>query len=149
MSYGPLARALKRLNKPNLRAEVFEYDNRFAAFGSDFHFFDYKAPLEVKLVALKLCVNLVFSSTKVDRSLREQFDLVFADPPFLSDECLTKTAVTIRCFDISRGSKLTHGSKVPGQGAPPAGSLHRGGDGRAGQEAAGSQHLLIPARPLQ
>merc|ERR1712192_225462 len=42
-----LYRALKRLNKPNLRAEVFEYDNRFAAFGSDFHFFDYKAPLEV------------------------------------------------------------------------------------------------------
>lgn len=40
-------RAFKRLNKPNLRAEVFEYDNRFAAFGSDFHFFDYKAPLEV------------------------------------------------------------------------------------------------------
>jgi len=73
-----LYRALKRLNKANLRAEVFEYDNRFAAFGADFHFFDYKAPLEV------------------DRSLREQFDLVFADPPFLSDECLTKTAVTIR-----------------------------------------------------
>merc|ERR1711936_1428001 len=72
-----LYRALKRLDKPNMRAEVFEYDNRFAAYGSDFHFFDYKAPLEV------------------DRSLREQFDLVFADPPFLSDECLTKTAVTI------------------------------------------------------
>ena len=30
-----------------MRAEVFEYDNRFAAYGSDFHFFDYKAPLEV------------------------------------------------------------------------------------------------------
>jgi len=73
-----LYRALKRLDKPNMKAEVFEYDNRFAAYGSDFHFFDYKAPLEV------------------DRSLREQFDLVFADPPFLSDECLTKTAVTIR-----------------------------------------------------
>ena len=44
----------------------------------------------------------------MDRSLREQFDLVFADPPFLSDECLTKTAVTIRCF-TSGGSKLTPG----------------------------------------
>ena len=44
----PFCRALKRLSKPNLRAEVFEYDNRFAAFGSDFHFFDYKAPLEVQ-----------------------------------------------------------------------------------------------------
>ena len=46
-------RALKRLNKPNLRAEVFEYDNRFAAFGADFHFFDYKAPLEVPIDLLK------------------------------------------------------------------------------------------------
>jgi len=56
-----LYRALKRLNKPNLRAEVFEYDNRFAAFGSDFHFFDYKAPLEVKLVGLKLFVLTWYS----------------------------------------------------------------------------------------
>merc|ERR1712181_82992 len=53
--------------------------------------------------ALKRCVNLVFSSTKEGRSLREQFDLVFADPPFLSDECLTKTAVTIRYL-----AKLPH-----------------------------------------
>ena len=42
---------MKRLNKANLRAEVFEYDNRFAAFGADFHFFDYKAPLEVQLIS--------------------------------------------------------------------------------------------------
>ena len=48
LSYHIFCRALKRLSKPNLRAEVFEYDNRFAAFGSDFHFFDYKAPLEVQ-----------------------------------------------------------------------------------------------------
>ena len=48
LSHQPFCRALKRLSKPNLRAEVFEYDNRFAAFGSDFHFFDYKAPLEVQ-----------------------------------------------------------------------------------------------------
>ena len=95
---------MKRLNKPNVRAEVFEYDNRFAAFGSDFHFFDYKAPLEVQIDDIK--ASGLAAVSKVDRSLREQFDLVFADPPFLSDECLTKTAVTIRCF-VSGGSKLT------------------------------------------
>ena len=57
MSHQPFCRALKRLSKPNLRAEVFEYDNRFAAFGADFHFFDYKAPLEVQidLVRTTLC----------------------------------------------------------------------------------------------
>lgn len=28
--------------------------------------------------------------------MRENFDVVFADPPFLSEECLTKTAVTVK-----------------------------------------------------
>ena len=28
--------------------------------------------------------------------LGSSFDLVLADPPFLSDECLTKTAVTLK-----------------------------------------------------
>jgi 16S rRNA G966 N2-methylase RsmD len=57
---------------------LFEYDNRFDKFGSDFTFYDYKSPLDVP------------------RDLRESFDLVFADPPFLSEECLTKTAVTVK-----------------------------------------------------
>ena len=47
-------------------------------FGSDFTFYDYKSPLDIP------------------RELRESFDVVFADPPFLSEECLAKTAVTIK-----------------------------------------------------
>jgi 16S rRNA G966 N2-methylase RsmD len=47
-------------------------------FGSDFVLYDYRSPLDIP------------------RELRESFDLVFADPPFLSEECLTKTAVTIK-----------------------------------------------------
>jgi EEF1A lysine methyltransferase 1 len=57
---------------------LFEYDERFAAYGSDFCFYDYKNPL------------------KVPPELGGSFDVVVADPPFLSEECLTKTAVTIR-----------------------------------------------------
>ena len=57
---------------------VFEYDKRFAVYGTDFVFYDYQAPLDIP------------------RELRESFDLVFADPPFLSEECLTKTAVTMK-----------------------------------------------------
>ncbi len=30
------------------------------------------------------------------RDLRESFDVVFVDPPFLSEECLTKAAVTAK-----------------------------------------------------
>lgn len=58
--------------------KLFEYDDRFAVHGSDFIFYDYKSPLSIP------------------RELASSFDLVIADPPFLSEECLTKTAVTIK-----------------------------------------------------
>ena len=57
---------------------LFEYDSRFKIFGVDFIQYDYKSPLNVP------------------RYMSSQFDLVIADPPFLSVECLTKTAVTIK-----------------------------------------------------
>ncbi|XP_011173472.1 EEF1A lysine methyltransferase 1 [Solenopsis invicta] len=57
---------------------LFEYDSRFKIFGADFIQYDYKFPLDVP------------------RNMSSQFDLVIADPPFLSEECLTKSAVTIK-----------------------------------------------------
>lgn len=57
---------------------LFEYDSRFKIFGVDFIQYDYKSPLNVP------------------KCMSSQFDLVIADPPFLSAECLTKTAVTIK-----------------------------------------------------
>ncbi|XP_043260700.1 EEF1A lysine methyltransferase 1 [Colletes gigas] len=57
---------------------LFEYDERFKVFGSDFIPYNYKFPLDVP------------------RDMSGSYDLVIADPPFLSDECLTKTALTIK-----------------------------------------------------
>ncbi|XP_076646072.1 EEF1A lysine methyltransferase 1 [Halictus rubicundus] len=57
---------------------LFEYDDRFKVFGSDFVPYNYKFPLAL-------------ASNKAG-----YYDLVLADPPFLSDECLTKTALTIK-----------------------------------------------------
>lgn len=57
---------------------LFEYDTRFKIYGADFIQYNYKFPLDLS------------------RDMSSQFDLVIADPPFLSDECLTKTAVTIK-----------------------------------------------------
>ncbi|CAG9864595.1 unnamed protein product [Phyllotreta striolata] len=57
---------------------LFEFDKRFSTIGEDFTFYDYKSPLNVP------------------KDKAGYFDLVLADPPFLSEECLTKTAVTIR-----------------------------------------------------
>jgi len=76
---------LKLDNSKNVGFDLFEYDKRFAAYGKKFHFYDYKSPLDV------------------NRDLRERFDLVFADPPFLSEECLTKTMVTVKFLAKEKG----------------------------------------------
>lgn len=59
-------------------AKVLEFDKRFAIHGDDFVYFDYKDPLAVQEVLAKGSV-----------------DVVIADPPFLSEECLRKTMQTI------------------------------------------------------
>ena len=81
-----LYRACTKLDPENkVNFDLFEFDKRFAVYGKHFHFYDYKAPLGV------------------DRDLREKYDLVFADPPFLSEECLTKTLVTVRFLSKAGG----------------------------------------------
>jgi len=57
---------------------LFEYDTRFNKFGKNFVFYDYNEPL------------------RVDAVHHHNYDLVVADPPFLSDECLRKTSETIK-----------------------------------------------------
>ena len=74
-----LYKKLLSIKPEGCEAKIFEYDRRFAVFGEDFIFYDYKKPLD-----------LPASITE------HSFDLVFADPPFLSEECLTKTAETIK-----------------------------------------------------
>ncbi|XP_066250017.1 EEF1A lysine methyltransferase 1 [Euwallacea similis] len=69
---------MKRKAGPSAKVTLFEYDKRFAAFGPDFIFYDYKSPLSIH------------------RDKSSYYDIVLADPPFLSEECLTKTAATIK-----------------------------------------------------
>ncbi|KAK5640511.1 hypothetical protein RI129_011322 [Pyrocoelia pectoralis] len=58
---------------------LFEYDDRFSKVcGSQFTHYDYRSPLDVP------------------KEFSKRFDLVIADPPFLSEDCLTKMAVTIK-----------------------------------------------------
>ncbi|XP_045910993.1 EEF1A lysine methyltransferase 1 isoform X1 [Micropterus dolomieu] len=68
-------------------AIVLEYDRRFAAYGDDFVFYDYNEPLS-------LGANLPTQS----------FDIVLADPPYLSEECLSKVAETVKY--LSKGKVL-------------------------------------------
>ncbi|KAI4469820.1 hypothetical protein MML48_1g08749 [Holotrichia oblita] len=57
---------------------LYEYDTRFAIYGCDFIKYDYNSPLNIP------------------QMYRNYYDLVIADPPFLSEECLKKTAETIK-----------------------------------------------------
>ncbi|KAJ3064643.1 hypothetical protein HDU98_011962, partial [Podochytrium sp. JEL0797] len=64
----------------NLTPYVFEFDTRFSVFNTSFIHYDFNHPT-------------TFASPEL---LHHQFDTLVVDPPFLSDECWTKTAETVR-----------------------------------------------------
>lgn len=68
-------------------AAVLEYDRRFATYGEDFVYYDYNEP-----VSFQAGVE------------PQSFDIVLADPPYLSEECLSKVAQTIK--HLSKGKVL-------------------------------------------
>jgi 16S rRNA G966 N2-methylase RsmD len=75
----PTAYQKIRETKPiSCTVKCLEYDRRFAIYAEDFQFYDYKEPLNLPL------------------EWKQNFDVVIADPPFLSEECLCKTAVTAK-----------------------------------------------------
>ncbi|XP_058084649.1 uncharacterized protein LOC131232441 [Magnolia sinica] len=67
---------LKKID-PNVPAQLLEYDKRFEQYGSDFTFYDYNHPEELP------------------PALRHAYQVVVADPPYLSKECLERVAQTI------------------------------------------------------
>lgn len=69
---------LRELKPDSVTLKCLEYDTRFQVYGDDFLLYDYKEPL------------------KFPKDWKNWFDLVIADPPFLSEECLCKTAVSIK-----------------------------------------------------
>ena len=66
-------------------AHLFEFDDRFAKLGGGFSHYDYRRP------------------RRIDPELLGFFDAVVADPPYLSAECLRKTAVTMRLLGAAGG----------------------------------------------
>ncbi|KAJ3346482.1 EEF1A lysine methyltransferase 1, partial [Entophlyctis luteolus] len=72
---------MKTDNRPDsLMPYVFEYDRRFSVFAEAFVFFDFNTPT-------------TFSHS---HPLQHQFDTIVVDPPFLSDECWSKTSECVR-----------------------------------------------------
>ncbi|EFW99757.1 n-6 adenine-specific DNA methyltransferase 2 [Grosmannia clavigera kw1407] len=73
-----LVSALPSDERPGLL--LLEHDDRFTVFGSEYIFYDFNKP------------------TKLPRSaaLRASADRIVCDPPFLSQDCQTKAALTVR-----------------------------------------------------
>ncbi|KAL6133781.1 hypothetical protein ACLB2K_066015 [Fragaria x ananassa] len=61
----------------DVSVQLLEYDTRFEQYGSDFTFYDYNQPQDLPL------------------ELKHGFDIVVADPPYLSQECLEKVTKTV------------------------------------------------------
>uniref|UniRef100_A0A0D9RZV1 EEF1A lysine methyltransferase 1 n=1 Tax=Chlorocebus sabaeus TaxID=60711 RepID=A0A0D9RZV1_CHLSB len=78
---------LRELCRENFTVYIFEYDKRFAMYGEEFIFYDYNNPSDLP-----------------ERIAAHSFDIVIADPPYLSEECLRKTSETIKY--LTRGKIL-------------------------------------------
>ncbi|RWR85435.1 DNA methylase [Cinnamomum micranthum f. kanehirae] len=78
---------LKKID-PNISVQLLEYDKRFEQYGSNFTFYDYNYPEELP------------------SELKHAYQVVVADPPYLSKECLEKVAQTIDFLARPRESYL-------------------------------------------
>ncbi|XP_054990568.1 EEF1A lysine methyltransferase 1 isoform X2 [Sorex araneus] len=78
---------LRELHSENFSVYLFEYDRRFSIYGEEFIFYNYNHPLELPA-----------------KVAAHSFDIVIADPPYLSEECLRKVSETIKY--LTRGKIL-------------------------------------------
>ncbi|KAL6077456.1 EEF1A lysine methyltransferase 1 [Balamuthia mandrillaris] len=81
-------RAIQQLPMDSSHVFLFEYDKRFADYGEQFQFYDYNEPLNVPA------------------HFHHTFDCLFVDPPFLAEECLTKTLQTVALLSRNTDTKL-------------------------------------------
>lgn len=78
--YKPVKNAVECLD---VIVRLFEFDRRFTLFGADFVFYDYKN-------TANLYEDMLY------KDYDKYFDIVLADPPFLSQECIEQMSVFIK-----------------------------------------------------
>jgi 16S rRNA G966 N2-methylase RsmD len=78
-------KTLKKLsNEITNEYYIFEYDMRFKLYGEHFIYYDYNEPLNLP------------------EKMKGYFDCIMVDPPFLSEECLSKISQTIQYLSKSK-----------------------------------------------
>lgn len=104
----------------DIAVKLFEFDPRFEVFGDDFVAYDFQQPLR-----------------GLPPQLKGAFDRVLIDPPFLSEDCQTKSISLSPCW----GQMLTMLSCIDGALADktmdgriraPNNAVHRGKDEGSG-----------------
>ncbi|RFU24224.1 hypothetical protein B7463_g12120, partial [Scytalidium lignicola] len=90
------------IGKPaNQKPKIYllEFDERFAVFSEEFVFYDFHNPL------------------KLPPGMKGTIDHIICDPPFLSEECQTRAAMTVRWLSKSWGGvpakEAVTGTQVP------------------------------------
>ncbi|KAH8281212.1 hypothetical protein KR044_005650 [Drosophila immigrans] len=73
------------------KINIFEYDQRFSAYGSDFVHYDY---------------NAIDCNSDYPIMHNRCYDLIIADPPFLSEECMSKMSKIVINLQRSSDSKI-------------------------------------------
>lgn len=72
----------KAVENVNTSVRLFEFDTRFSVFGEDFIHYDYRDVDKYQ--------NTLFTN------FENCFDVVIADPPFLSQECIDQMAIIVK-----------------------------------------------------
>lgn len=73
---------------------LFEFDRRFSAYGEDFVYYDYKRGQEEDYLA----------------EHHRGYDIIIADPPFLSEECICNMAAIIKRLQKSKDTHIIFAS---------------------------------------
>ena len=105
------------------RAFIFEYDPRFANFGSAFVKYDFNFP------------------EQIPEQLKGSCDYIMADPPYLNPDAVAKFARTIRLL----ARRPTEPEPEPEPEPAPAGDAEEGGKPGAAAGAAGAAGATAPA----
>ncbi|KAJ2897843.1 putative N6-adenine methyltransferase-domain-containing protein [Zalerion maritima] len=114
---------------PPPRLILLEHDARFEVFGKDFVWYDFNSPL------------------KLPSDLKGAADRVILDPPFLSEECQTKSAMTVRW--LVRKDPSSPPSRIDGKPANGNGGQNGCADenanrnGNANGEKSGGNKVIV------
>jgi hypothetical protein len=113
-------------------------------YGEQFSFYDFNSPLALSS-ALGTCAVCERSLTNNRIAGEHSFDVVVADPPFLSEECMEKTIQTVKHLGKD---KVIFCTGVEPRGATSVLTTRRSDNGgRAAEAHRGSAHVSVPPTP--